>query len=152
MADRNSLGGIIHTYQKYDPLKFPDPTEQAPDLSSAAMEHLLTYGDLREFTEEELADAIHLDPSQIAGLGPSLEALLQMLRERKERILSTYEVDGAVARPPKSTAKRARRSSRRRSWPTVSRGRFTTNKSANSNASSTPIRKTTRPFRPRWSG
>ena len=34
---------------------------------------------MRELTEEELARAVQLDPSQIAGLGPSLEALMEML-------------------------------------------------------------------------
>ena len=26
MSLRDSLGGIIHTYQKYDPAQFPSPT------------------------------------------------------------------------------------------------------------------------------
>ena len=30
---------------------------------------MLAYGDMRELTDEELARAVHLDPSQIAGLG-----------------------------------------------------------------------------------
>ena len=41
----------------------------------------------------ELARAIHLDPSQIAGLGPSLDALLAMLLERKRKILAKYETE-----------------------------------------------------------
>lgn len=94
MANRDTLGGIIHTYQQYDPQRFPSPTAPPPDVTGSAMEHLLMYGDLREFTDEELANAIHLDPSQIAGLGPSLAAILQMLRERREKILSTYELRG----------------------------------------------------------
>jgi uncharacterized protein with von Willebrand factor type A (vWA) domain len=91
---RNSapLGGVIHTYQKYDPAQFPSPTAEPPDFVSPAMEHLLQFGNLREFTAEELANAIHLDASQIAGLGPSLDALMEMLRERKRKILETYEV------------------------------------------------------------
>ena len=52
---------------------------------------MLTYGSMRELTDEELARAIQLDPSQIAGLGPSLEALMELLRERKRKILETYE-------------------------------------------------------------
>ena len=51
------------------------------------------YGSMRELTDEELARAVHLDPSQIAGLGPSLDALLAMLEERKRKILATYETD-----------------------------------------------------------
>lgn len=85
------LGGIIHTYQKYDPAKFPSPTQEAPDVLSTAFEHMLAYGSLRELTDEELARAVKLDPSQIAGLGPSIEALRAILEERKRKILETFE-------------------------------------------------------------
>lgn len=91
MPPRQPLGGIIHTYQKYDPKTFPSPTQPGPDVVSSAFEHMLAYGDMRELTEEELARAVHLDASQIAGLGPSLDALREMLLERKRRILETYE-------------------------------------------------------------
>ncbi|HQU46527.1 MAG: hypothetical protein B7Z73_12620, partial [Planctomycetia bacterium 21-64-5] len=91
MPNRQQLGGVIHTYQKYDPKNIPSPTQPPPDMVSGAMEHILAYGSLRELTEEELARAVHLDPSQIAGLGPSLEALREMLLERKRRILEKYE-------------------------------------------------------------
>lgn len=91
MANRNTLGGVIHTYQRYDPQRFPSPTEPPPDMVSAAFEHMLMYGERRELTEEELARAIRIDPSQIAGLGPSLDALLAILRERKQKILERYE-------------------------------------------------------------
>src|SRR5262245_49257821 len=87
------LGGIIHTYQKYDPVEFPSPTAEPPDLVSPVMEHMLFYGEERELTEEELARAVRLDPRQIAGLGPSIDMLMEMLRERKRRILETYETD-----------------------------------------------------------
>ena len=91
MKSARPLGGIIHTYQKYDPKSFPSPTQPPPDLVSGAFDHLLAYGSLRELTEEELARAVRLDPSQIAGLGPSLEYLIEKLRERKRKILETYE-------------------------------------------------------------
>ena len=91
MPNRQQLGGVIHTYQKYDPKNIPSPTQPPTDMVSGAMEHMLAYGSLRELTEEELARAVHLDPSQIAGLGPSLEALREMLLERKRRILEKYE-------------------------------------------------------------
>jgi uncharacterized protein with von Willebrand factor type A (vWA) domain len=90
-GDSPGHGGIIHTYRKYDPQRFPMPDAQAPDVVSPAFEHMLYYGSLRELTEEELAEAIELDPSQIAGLGPSIESLLAILEERKRRILETYE-------------------------------------------------------------
>ena len=89
----HKLGGIVQTYQKYDPERFPSPTEPSADLVSPAFEHWLMYGSRRELTEEELANAIRLDPSQIQGLGPSIDALLQMLKERKQKILSTYETE-----------------------------------------------------------
>jgi uncharacterized protein with von Willebrand factor type A (vWA) domain len=91
MATRNTLGGIIHTYQKYDPQRFPSPTQPPPDMVSSAFEHLLMYGEHRELTEEELARAVRIDPSQIAGLGPSLDALLAILKERKRKILERFE-------------------------------------------------------------
>ncbi|MFN8706235.1 MAG: hypothetical protein ACK50J_06100 [Planctomyces sp.] len=84
-------GGVIHTYQQYDPKNFPSPSEPPPDLVSPVFEHMLAWGSMREFTEEELANAIRLDPGQFAGLGPSLDALIAMLKERKERILATWE-------------------------------------------------------------
>lgn len=95
MSSKEKLGGIIHTYQKYDPVNFPSPTASPPDLATPAMEHLLFYGNSRELTEEELANAIHLDPSQIRGLGPSLDELIEMLLERKRKILATYETSRA---------------------------------------------------------
>jgi len=91
MNSRRPLGGIIHTYQKYDPRDLPGPRQPPPDLVSGAFEHMLAFGGMRELTEEELARAVHLNPSEIAGLGPSLESLLEMLRERKRKILETYE-------------------------------------------------------------
>ena len=77
----HDLGGIIHTYQKFDPTNFPSPTAPPPDLVSPAFEHLLFYGSTRRLTEEELARAIRIDPSQFRGFGPSLEALMAILRE-----------------------------------------------------------------------
>src|SRR5262245_24612105 len=87
------LGGIIHTYQKYDPINLPAPSQPPPDLVSPALEHFLMFGDARRLTEAELARAVRLDPSQIAGLGPSLDALMAMLLERKRKILAKYETD-----------------------------------------------------------
>lgn len=90
-AAKKPLGGIVHLYQKYDPQQFPSPTQPPPDLVSAAFDHALTYGSMRRLSDEELARAIKLDPSQFAGLGPSLESLLAILRERKRRILEKYD-------------------------------------------------------------
>jgi len=89
----NGLGGLIHSYQRYDPKDFPSPTAPPPDIAGQMMEHMLAYGDMRELTEEELARAIRIDPSMFPQLGPSLGALRAMLEERKRRILATYETD-----------------------------------------------------------
>src|SRR5271156_3453202 len=93
MSKPDALGGIIHTYQKFDPVQFPSPTAPPPDMVSPAFEHLLYYGNTRRLTEEELARAVRIDPSQIRGLGPSLDALMEMLLERKRKILAAYETD-----------------------------------------------------------
>ncbi len=114
MAKQSQLGGVIHTYQRYDPKNFPSPTQPPSDLVSPALEHMLMFGSMRELTEEELARAVRLDPSQIAGLGPSIDALIALLMERKRKILEKYETDrvleearwayrrfGEAIRPPK---------------------------------------------------
>jgi uncharacterized protein with von Willebrand factor type A (vWA) domain len=95
MKSQLPLGGVIHTYQGYDPKSFPSPTQPPPDMVSSAFEHMLAYGSMRELSEEELARAVRIDPSQIAGLGPSLEALREMLLERKRKILEKYETQRA---------------------------------------------------------
>ena len=59
---------------------------------------MLRYGSTRELTAEELANAIKLDPSQIAGLVPSLDTLIAMLEECKRKILETYEPRGIKER------------------------------------------------------
>ena len=84
-------GGVIHTYQRFDPAKLPSPTQPPPDLISPAFEHALMYGEYRELSEQELSRAIRLDASQMANLGPSLDYLRQLLEERKRKILETYE-------------------------------------------------------------
>ncbi len=121
MPRRDQIGGVIHVYQKYDPQRFPGPLQEPPDVVSAAFEHLLYFGEAHELTEEDLARAVRLDPSQIQGLGPSLDSLIRLLLQRKQKILSTYETDTVVreahrrfaglvqqARPPRRFAKRFR--------------------------------------------
>ena len=45
MPTRDTLGGIVHTYQQYDPARIPPPRPPAVDLVTPAMEHLLEFGD-----------------------------------------------------------------------------------------------------------
>jgi uncharacterized protein with von Willebrand factor type A (vWA) domain len=94
MPTRDTLGGIVHTYQKYDPARIPPPRPPAADLVSPAMEHLLEFGSIDELTDEQLAEAMILDPEQIKGLGPSLDSLVRQLEERRRKILERYETDG----------------------------------------------------------
>ena len=93
MPTRETLGGIVHIYQRYDPARIPPPRMPLADLVSPAMEHLLEFGSTDELTEEQLADAVMLDPEQIKGLGPSLASLKQMLEERIRKIVERYETD-----------------------------------------------------------
>ncbi|MEX1040146.1 MAG: VWA domain-containing protein [Pirellulaceae bacterium] len=109
MAKSNRVGGIIHTYQHYDPRNFPSPTQPPPDMVSPAMEHMLMFGNQRELTPEELARAIKIDPSQIAGFGPSIDALIAMLEERKRKILEKYETSKVLREAKKQFQKRAKR-------------------------------------------
>ena len=95
---RAPLGGVVHTYLGYDPQNFPPPRSAPPDLASAAFEHLLAHGSLRRLTAEELANAVEIDPSQIKGLGPSLESLIAMLEERKRKLLERYELSAVRER------------------------------------------------------
>lgn len=107
MANRHTLGGVIHAYQQYDPKRFPSPTQPPPDMTSAAFEHMLTYGQRRELTPEELARAIRIDPSQISGLGPSIDALIAILKERKRKILERFEMRKARKAADRAVAQQA---------------------------------------------
>lgn len=91
MPSRDTLGGVVHAYQKYDPVRIPPPRPSAQDFLGPVMEHALAFGDLEELTDQQLAEAVVLDPEQIRGLGPSLSALKQMLLERRRKLLERYE-------------------------------------------------------------
>lgn len=67
------------------------PAQAPADMVTPAFDHLLAYGSLDGLTPEQLAEAVEIDPSQIKGLGPSIQSLLAMLEERKRKILETYE-------------------------------------------------------------
>ncbi|MEM6979100.1 MAG: hypothetical protein AAF539_05480, partial [Planctomycetota bacterium] len=103
------IGGVIHAYQKYDPTSFPPPTAEPPDLVSSAFEQAMMYGSMRELTDEELANAVKLDPSQIAGLGPSIDFLKAILEDRKRQILETYETKSVQKKARKAFFQAAKR-------------------------------------------
>jgi uncharacterized protein with von Willebrand factor type A (vWA) domain len=70
---------------------------------------MLMYGSLRELTDEELARAVRIDPSMFPSLGPSIEALVALLEERRRRILETYETDTVQDRAARAYAEQVRR-------------------------------------------
>lgn len=74
----------------------------------------MMYGNFHELTDEQLANAVRLDPSQIAGLGPSIDFLRALLEERKRKILETYE-----ARTVQHKASKAFRQAAKRVKPTA---------------------------------
>jgi uncharacterized protein with von Willebrand factor type A (vWA) domain len=117
MPSRDTLGGIVHTYQRYDPARIPPPRPRDVDLVTPAMEHLLEFGDTADLTAEQLADAIVLDPEQIQGLWVSLAAVRARLEEARRKILETYETDTVRAkarRQFRDQAQRARPPARHR--------------------------------------
>ncbi|MEM9943917.1 MAG: hypothetical protein AAF939_20320 [Planctomycetota bacterium] len=110
MTDSKKTGGILHTYMKYDPVKFPSPTQPPPDFISPLMNQMMAYGSMRELTEEELARAVRLDPEQFKNLGPSLDMIQALLEERKRRILETYETRSVQKEARKRYHKQAKNS------------------------------------------
>ncbi|RLS50113.1 MAG: VWA domain-containing protein [Planctomycetota bacterium] len=98
MPTRDDLGGIVHSYQRYDPARIPSPRPADVDLVSPAMEHLLEFGELDDLSPEQLAGAVLLDPEQIRGFGPSIESLRRMLEARKRKILEHWDAAGARKR------------------------------------------------------
>ncbi|MBC01694.1 MAG: hypothetical protein CMJ34_00110 [Phycisphaerae bacterium] len=87
---RPGLGGIVHTYRGYDPVRFPPPSRPPGEGMAGLGDRMLASGGRRRFTPEELADAIRIPPEAIAGLGPSIDALIAKLEERRRRILEHW--------------------------------------------------------------
>ncbi|CAN5772956.1 VWA domain-containing protein [soil metagenome] len=96
--------GLVHAYLGYDAAAFPSPTAPPPDVAGAAFDFAMEFGSLEGFTAEQLAAAIRIDASQIAGLGPSLQALMAMLEERKARLLAQYETESVRREAAKAYA------------------------------------------------
>ena len=108
MSDKKKIGGVLHTYTKYDPMKFPSPTQPMPDMVSPLMDQMMAYGTPRQLTEEELANAIKLDPEQFKNLGPSLDMIKALLEDRKRKILETYETKTVLEKAKKDFRKKAK--------------------------------------------
>ncbi len=95
-------------YTKYDPVKFPSPTQPPPDIISPLMNQMMAWGSARQLTQEELANAIRLDPEQFRNLGPSLDMIKAMLEERRRKILETYETKTVQFKAKKVFRKKAK--------------------------------------------
>ncbi|NBX25607.1 MAG: hypothetical protein EBQ99_06090, partial [Planctomycetes bacterium] len=111
---RQPLGGTFHTYLGFDAVRFGSarPSDAAGAAAKGAFEHMLATGSMRRFTDEELANAVRIDPSQIQGLGPSIESLIELLEARKAKILATFD-----PAPAAEQADHAYRKSAERAWP-----------------------------------
>ena len=68
MPNRDTLGGIVHSYQRYDPARIPPPRPPQVDLVTPAMEHMLEFGDMDELTEEQLASCWRRQPRPYSAL------------------------------------------------------------------------------------
>ena len=88
---KTKAGGIIHTYQRYDPVRFPGPTQPAPDLISGAFDHMLMYGNRRELTSEELAGAAD-GPNH--GTAEAWEGVLVGVRDVRLTVINPNADDG----------------------------------------------------------
>ncbi len=107
--NRKKRGGILHTYQKYDPVNLPGPTQPQSDIVTPLMNQMMAYGSRRELTDEEMARAIRLDPSQLSQMGPSLDYMRAVLEDQKRKILEKYETDSVRKEAIKVFRKRAKK-------------------------------------------
>src|SRR5437762_10836511 len=86
MSSRDKLGGIIHTYQKYDPVNLPSPTAPPPDMVSPAFEHLLFYGNTRRLTPERSEE-------HTSELQSPMYLVCRLLLEKKKYDKTRYTTD-----------------------------------------------------------
>ncbi|MBM4006849.1 MAG: hypothetical protein FJ292_04685 [Planctomycetes bacterium] len=109
-APRQPLGGAFHTYLGFDAVRFGTAMpSDAGGAARGAFEHMLATGSMRRFTDEELANAVRIDPSQIQGLGPSIESLIELLEARKAKILATFDPAPAATQAAEAFQKSADR-------------------------------------------
>ena len=105
---------------------------------------MLAYGDMRELTDEELARAIRLDPSQIAGLAPAWTCCGRCCWSGSGRSWRPTK-PSRPSRPPQGVSRFGRVAVRPNRWPTVSSGPWPKNSCASSNGCGTHGRRR-RPF------
>jgi len=72
------------------------------------MDQMMMYGTPRQLTEEELANAVKLDPEQFKNLGPSLDMIKAMLEDQRRKILETYETKTVQEEAKKVFRKKAK--------------------------------------------
>ena len=103
----NTRGGILHTYMKYDPVNVPGPRQTQADIVTPMMDQMLAWGSQSQLTEEEMARAIRIDPSQLSQLGPSLDFLKATLEDQRQKILLKYETESVRKRAGQKFRKKA---------------------------------------------
>jgi uncharacterized protein with von Willebrand factor type A (vWA) domain len=102
------VGGVLHTYMKYDPIKFPSPRQPPPDFVTPLMNQMMAYGSQRQLTEEEMANAIEIDPSQLGQMGPNLNHMIALLEDQKQKILEKYETRTVKIKAKQAFRKKAK--------------------------------------------
>ena len=80
------------------------------DIVTPMMNQMLSWGSQRPLTEEEMARAIKLDPSQLSQLGPSIDYMKAILEDKKRRLLEKYETDSVRKKADKAFKKKAKSS------------------------------------------
>ena len=96
MPTRDTLGGIVHAYQKYDPVRIPPPRPQANDFLAPVMEHALAFGDLDELTDEQLAVAEENKLRQVEVAAKAKERTIAVETLAQRQIFQMHHADRAV--------------------------------------------------------
>jgi uncharacterized protein with von Willebrand factor type A (vWA) domain len=94
---------------KYDPVRFPGPSQPQSDVVTPLMDQMMAYGSQRPLTEEEMARAIKIDPAQLSQMGPSIEFMQAMLEDQKRKILEKYETHSVRKKAGKVFRKQAKK-------------------------------------------
>ena len=107
-GNQKPRGGILHTYTKYDPINIPGPSQPQADIVTPMMDQMLSWGSQRPLTDEEMARAIKIDPSELSNFGPSIDFMKAMLEDQKQKLLEKYETDSVRKKASKAFQKKAK--------------------------------------------
>ena len=94
MSNRKTLGGVIHTYQKYDPQALsPAPRSRRPTWCRRPSSTCSCTASMRELTDEELARAIRSIPARSPGSAPASMPCSPCSKSGSGRFLQKYETN-----------------------------------------------------------